>query len=163
MTTGTAPRRHTPDIFDSNNWYAYSAASGTFSQISDPATQCSSYSYKSDGQLCVSVGANSISKFIANGNFLNWVAASKLDIQKKILTGGKYESNSLLMESRGCLGRRYVKKVQVKNSSSATYFLTLGVRPPEAGEKLSPADDTTRIESTRLPPPALTTRPASAP
>jgi len=26
--------------------------------------------------------------FIASGNFLNWAAASKLDIQKKILTGG---------------------------------------------------------------------------
>jgi type IV pilus assembly protein PilY1 len=143
---GFSPTQEYAGYFDGNSWYAYSSASGTFSQISDAVTQCSSSSYKSEGQLCVSVGTNSISKFIAKGNLLNWAAASKLDIQKKILTGGKYESNALVMESRGCLGRRYVKKVQVRNSSGAIFYLTMGVRSPETAEKLNAADDTTRIE-----------------
>jgi type IV pilus assembly protein PilY1 len=135
--------------FDDAGWYAYSLSGNTFSQITDAdaASQCSSYSFKSDGQLCLSVGTNSVSKFVARGNLLNWAAASKLDIQKKILTGGKYESNALVMESRGCLGRRYVKKVPVRNSSGATFYVTLGVRPPEGAEKTAdPTDDTTRIE-----------------
>ena len=141
---GYSPSQTYAGYFDSNGWYSYSG--GAFSQIADAAAQCSSYSYKSDGEMCISVGSNSVTKFIARGNFLNWAAASKLDIQKKILTGGKYESNALVMESRGCLGRRYVKKAPVKDSGGATFYLTLGVRPPESAEKSSPADDTTRIE-----------------
>ena len=72
-----------------------------------------------------------VTKFAARGNFLNWAATSKLDIQKKILTGGKYDSDgSSFQESRGCLGRRYVKKTAVTEAAerSPTYP---GVRPPE--------------------------------
>lgn len=143
---GYSPSQKYAGYFDDSGWYAYSSASQSFSQISDAASQCSSYSYKSEGQLCISVGSGTVSTFIAKGNLLNWAAASKLDIQKKILTGGKYESNSLIMESRGCLNRRYVKKVQVQNSSGSTFYLTMGVRPPESAEKSTAADDATRIE-----------------
>jgi type IV pilus assembly protein PilY1 len=146
---GYSPSEKYAGYFDDGSWYAYSLTGNSFSQITDAdaVSQCSSYSYKSEGQVCISVGSGSVSKFIAKGNLLNWVAASKLDVQKKILTGGKFESNSLVMESRGCLGRRYVKKVQVKNSSGSTFYLTLGVRPPQDAEKLAdPTDDITRIE-----------------
>ena len=96
----------------------------------------------------MNAGTKAVTKFSAKGNFLNWVASSKLDIQKKILTGGKYDSSSssLIMESRGCLSRRYVKKVAVRSSSNSTYYITLGVRPPETTEKSGSTDDTTRIE-----------------
>ncbi len=71
--------------------------------------------------------------FVAYGNFFNWVTASKFDVQKEILTGGKYDSthNRLVMESRGCLDRRYTKQVQVNdNINGGTKYLTLSVRPP---------------------------------
>jgi len=54
-----------------------------------------------------------VSSFIASGRFLNWLSASKFDIEKKILTGGKYDtaSGTLVGESRGCVGRRFVKVI----------------------------------------------------
>ncbi|MGB6012555.1 MAG: hypothetical protein WBI57_14920, partial [Desulfobacterales bacterium] len=71
--------------------------------------------------------------FVAFGNFFNWVMASKFDLQKEILTGGKYDSTNsrLVMESRGCLDRRYTKQVQVTDKITiGTKYLTLAVRPP---------------------------------
>ncbi|MBW2669830.1 MAG: hypothetical protein JRD87_08065, partial [Deltaproteobacteria bacterium] len=71
--------------------------------------------------------------FVGFGNFFNWVMASKFDVQKEILTGGKYDSidNRLVMESRGCLDRRYTRQVQVTdNINGGTKYLTLAVRPP---------------------------------
>ncbi len=51
--------------------------------------------------------------FVASGNFLNWLTASKFDIQKQILTGGKFDAtnNVLIAESRGCAGRKFIKAV----------------------------------------------------
>ena len=49
--------------------------------------------------------------FVAKGNFLNWLTASKFDIEKEILTGGKYVSQQLIGESRGCAGRKFIKAV----------------------------------------------------
>ena len=66
-----------------------------------------------------------------------------------ILTGGKYDTASglMVMESRGCLGRRFIKKIGIlKATNSDPYYLTLGIRQPETGEKTDAADDTTRIE-----------------
>ena len=62
-----------------------------------------------------------ITAFAARGNFLNWAAASKLDIQKKVLTGGKYDdtNDELILESRGCLNHRYVKKIGVQNFAAS--------------------------------------------
>jgi type IV pilus assembly protein PilY1 len=59
-----------------------------------------------------------VSQFVASGNFLNWLSASKFDVEKQILTGGKFDaaSNTLLGESRGCVGRRFVKVVPALNS-----------------------------------------------
>ena len=90
-----------------------------------------------------------VTAFAATGNFLNWASASKLDIQKKILTGGKYDTANglMVMESRGCLGRRFVKKIGVNDANDTSYYLTLGIRPPNDAEKGANADDdTTRIE-----------------
>jgi type IV pilus assembly protein PilY1 len=71
-----------------------------------------------------------VTAFVATGNFLNWASASKLDIQKKILTGGKYDkvNGLMVMESRGCLERRFVKKIGVKATNGDPFYLTLGIR-----------------------------------
>lgn len=136
--------------FDSSSWYSYDLTAKRFATIADAdaSSHCNSSTYKAAGQVCVSISNNSVTKFLAKGNFLNWAASSKLDIEKKILTGGKYDSSStsLIMESRGCLGRRYVKKTALTNSTGNTYYLTLGVRPPESTEKENSLDDMTRIE-----------------
>ena len=53
-----------------------------------------------------------VTKFVASGRFLNWLAMSKFDIEKSILTGGKYMTGTLrglVGESRGCSGRKYIK------------------------------------------------------
>ena len=56
-------------------------------------------------------------KFLASGNYLNWVTASKFDLEKKILTGGRYFSTSgtLNGESRGCVGQGYIKDALTAN------------------------------------------------
>ncbi|HJV65497.1 MAG TPA: pilus assembly protein PilY [Geomonas sp.] len=57
-----------------------------------------------------------VSLFTARGNFLNWLSASKLDLQKQALTGGKFlpagspgGSGMLLGETRGCQGKKEIK------------------------------------------------------
>lgn len=140
--------------FDSALWYAYNMTSGEFEAKSAAEAQsiCTSANYTNPHTVCVSINESvnpkTVTAFAATGNFLNWATASKLDIQKKILTGGKYDpaAGLLIMESRGCLGRRFVKKISVTSSGGGTYYLTLGVRPPGDAEKVDATDDTTRIE-----------------
>ena len=59
-----------------------------------------------------------MTKFSASGNYLNWMTASKFDIQKKILTGGKYVGGNLVAESRGCVGRGFIKQALSTNSGN---------------------------------------------
>jgi type IV pilus assembly protein PilY1 len=43
------------------------------------------------GQLCLVVDASkAVKTFNASGNYLNWLTASKFDVEKQALTGGKY-------------------------------------------------------------------------
>lgn len=53
-----------------------------------------------------------VTKFLASGNYLNWLTASKSDVQKQILTGGRYDATAqqLLAESRGCVGQGFIKQ-----------------------------------------------------
>ena len=136
--------------FISTTWYGYDSATGEFKEKS--AAQAAALQGSADytnTDVYIDFNANlSLAAFTAKGNFLNWATASKLDIEKKILTGGKYdETNTRLVgESRGCLGRRFIKKVGVVASNNQQYFMTLGIRPPETSEKANAADNTTRIE-----------------
>ncbi|WP_243371425.1 PilC/PilY family type IV pilus protein [Geotalea sp. SG265] len=59
--------------------------------------------------------------FVASGNFLNWLTMSKFDVEKKILTGGKFDTtaNQLISESRGCGGREFLKSVTGVNLTFA--------------------------------------------
>jgi type IV pilus assembly protein PilY1 len=141
--------------FDATGWYAYDLAASQFvaKTAAQAGTICSSTKYANGGTVCIdideTVTPKVVTAFAATGNFLNWASASKLDIQKKILTGGKYDTANgrMVMESRGCLGRRFVKKIGVNETSSGnSYYLTLGIRQPEYGEKADASDDTTRIE-----------------
>lgn len=140
--------------FDGATWYSYDLATGQFETktAAEAQTLCNSANYTLSDTVCTAlneaVSPKTVTAFSASGNFLNWATASKLDVQKKILTGGKYDAanSRLVMESRGCLGRRFVKKIGVTSSGGGSYYLTLGIRPPTDAEKVDAADDTTRIE-----------------
>ncbi|HSN23311.1 MAG TPA: hypothetical protein VLS45_03950, partial [Methylomicrobium sp.] len=71
--------------FDSDAWYAYNQTGKRFETITDATSQCSSSTYKAIDRVCVSISSNTVTRFLAKGNFLNWAASSKLDIEKKIL------------------------------------------------------------------------------
>ena len=135
--------------FEPGSWYNYNLVAEKFDVKTavEAATICGSATY-TNTDVCIASNSSSVSVFAAKGNFLNWVAASKLDVEKKILTGGKYDStnNRLVMESRGCIDKRFVKKVPLTDSGSNTYYMTLAARPPAASEKANASDNTTRIE-----------------
>jgi type IV pilus assembly protein PilY1 len=135
--------------FAPGSWYGYNLVAENFElkTAAEAATICGSATY-TNTDVCITSNATSVTTFAAKGNFLNWAAASKLDIEKEILTGGKYDStnNRLVMESRGCVDRRFVKKVPLTDSGSNTYYVTLAARPAAASEKASASDNTTRIE-----------------
>lgn len=59
--------------------------------------------------------------FVAKGNFLNWLTTSKFDVEKQYLTGGKFDptSSTLIAESRGCAGRKFIKSVPGVNLTFA--------------------------------------------
>lgn len=62
------------------------------------------------GQMCLEyTSAKALVAFVAKGNYLNWLTASKLDTQKQILTGGVFDGSSFKPESRGCVGQAFVK------------------------------------------------------
>jgi len=135
--------------FEPGTWHGYNLGAEKFElkTAAEAATICASATY-TNTDVCITSNATSVTTFAAKGNFLNWVAASKLDVEKEILTGGKYDStnNRLVMESRGCVDKRFVKKVALLDSTSNTFHLTLAARPPAASEKANASDNTTRIE-----------------
>lgn len=82
--------------------------------------------------------------FYFTGNFLNWLTMSKLDLIKQSLTGGKYESTNatLIGQSRGCAGRRFVKEIQ----GSGFVFGVLGSTAKGDGYDTLYVGGNTRIE-----------------
>ncbi|MDK9709054.1 MAG: hypothetical protein OEL83_18585 [Desulforhopalus sp.] len=113
-----------------------------------PATASGEADYKQDSLLVriKSVGAvqSGVTTFVATGNFLNWASASKFDIQKKILTGGKYNDwqDELVSQGRGCSSRGFIKEVPVNGGTSVITFSIGG-----AGDDdwIDSTDETTRI------------------
>jgi type IV pilus assembly protein PilY1 len=135
--------------FDMNTWYAYEGGKFVSKGAGDAAAICGAATHrKTSGgadNVCLNVTGGIFSSLTAKGNFFNWVAASKLDIEKGILTGGKYvaDDSTLRMESRGCLERRFIKQTSFDFGGG---YLTLAVRPPTDAEKSDAADNATRIE-----------------
>jgi len=125
--------------FNSSAFYSYNAANNNF--VSG-ATLPSSCTYLTP-YFCVNMSGTkpnrTVSNFVASGNFLNYLATSKLDIQKLILTGGKYDTvnGNLVAESRGCGGKRFVKVISdLQRSAGSTETLnnlTFVIRGPNAG------------------------------
>ncbi|MBF0487633.1 MAG: hypothetical protein HQK98_05670 [Nitrospirae bacterium] len=108
--------------------YASDGNCSTFSAYTGSKT-CS---YINTSYLCISLnaGQTSVTEFIARGNFLNWLTMSKMDVEKKVLTGGKYDStyNVLVGETAGWNGMRYIKTV-----NTGANQVTFGVRGPNNG------------------------------
>ncbi|CAK8714101.1 hypothetical protein GKODMF_05700 [Candidatus Electrothrix gigas] len=125
-------------------------------------TLCTSATYKrtdtsSAGgyDLCMkldtTVTPNQVTGFVAKGKLLNWAMSSKFDVEKKILTGGKYNDHDdfLVTEHRGCSGARAIKQVQFDGTGSAAgYYLSMGVRGPKFQQIVSPSEED--IESDRI-------------
>ncbi|MBU5613301.1 pilus assembly protein [Geomonas azotofigens] len=139
--------------FDSTKYYQYDFDANQFSEVGSIPTSCavaaSSTSTGSvickirPGVLHVNMGkgdASGTHYFYASGKYLNWITASKFDVEKQVLTGGKYvakvcskdtnkscladgdctvngntdtcvnASSFMQPESRGCVGRGFVKE-----------------------------------------------------
>jgi type IV pilus assembly protein PilY1 len=95
------------------------------------------------GTLCINLGVDAfgetiVTRFVAEGNYLNWLSVSKFDVQKQILTGGKYSvaDQELIQETRGCVGRKFVKEALAQQSYieggvNTPLGITFGVRGPK--------------------------------
>jgi len=87
-----------------------------------------------------------VTAFAASGKLLNWLASSKFDIQKKILTGGKYNpyTEHLVSQHRGCSARGFIKEIPVKQGA-ADAVITFSVKGSSTEDWIDTTDDTTRI------------------
>jgi type IV pilus assembly protein PilY1 len=150
--------------FEEESWYKYDSGAeqfvGTTSAAGDSAAASGTryYNVTLDVFLTIEAGADpapeTVTYFAAKGNFLNWAATSKFDIQKDILTGGKYDdlddaldsTGQLVLENRGCAGRRFVKEIAVTTDGTDSFSITLAIRKPDDNEKSDADDNTTRIE-----------------
>jgi hypothetical protein len=101
------------------------AATGTQYRAADPTSGayylCAKINEPSPDPM-----THSMSYFAATGRFLNWLVSSKMDIQKQVLSGGKWNGTQLIAESRGCLGNRFVKEVVVNNGTANLTFSIAG-------------------------------------
>jgi type IV pilus assembly protein PilY1 len=128
--------------FDETAWYLYNATYGYFDPVATAPSMGSAHGgtmFTSDS-MSLELSGNETDGWVfeelyATGSFLNWATTSKYDIEKKILTGGKYEDNDgtdaippmLVSEGRGCSGYRFVKQVAL-SSGAITYYLDIGIR-----------------------------------
>ncbi|MDF1615693.1 pilus assembly protein [Desulfurivibrio dismutans] len=148
--------------FEIDGWYRYDFTAERFVPEATE-TGCTAANYRKGlagaREICLDIATTTdidgdpvvtLESFAARGNYLNWAAASKMDIEKGILTGGKHEDGALVMESRGCLEKRFVKQTVISpagNDGAGTHRLAVAVRPPSPMERLlNPDDHTTRIE-----------------
>ncbi len=133
--------------FEATTWYTYNdnATDNEFEEITEETaasfcagagTEYTSAYLCIDGAITTAGGDSEltgVTTIYLSGNLLNWLSASKLDIQKEILSGGKYDSDAfqLKSESRGCGDRRFIKKVPVAYNAD-THYVTFAIRPPVA-------------------------------
>lgn len=122
--------------FASETWYSYNLTDKQF-EISDNTGGDFVNDYIR--LFLVSGSTNKIQTFKAKGNYLNWATSSKFDIEKTILTGGKYNSGILESEGRGCSGNIFIKQVEVESK-----YFTLGIRADKTNATGNP--DATLID-----------------
>jgi type IV pilus assembly protein PilY1 len=121
--------------FDQNSVYTYDFGSSRFETGGFPG----SCSHQISNELCVNIVSGSpstVTEFTARGNYLNWLTASKFDVQKKILTGGKYDTatNQFISESRGCVGRGFIKEALTTDYVEGGLNTSLGLAFSIGGE-----------------------------
>ena len=103
--------------YETEKWYKYNS-SGYFEECAsgvNPAQKDCLNKQESREDYCIVSLATPEVYF--RGNALNWMTTSKLDIEKKVLTGGKYDDfsgDSVLIrgESRGCIGKSFLKQIR---------------------------------------------------
>ncbi len=140
--------------FENDQWYQWSDTEGMFVRIAQPASSAAACSkfvaaphelYTNDDlcQVIEPIGYTYAQiDFAAKGNFLNWAASSKFDVEKKVLTGGKYinpdgndvstaPDNYLIKESRGCQGRRMIREISVENTAGDPRILVIAIGKAE--------------------------------
>ena len=143
-SSGTYCLDNTYDDANPNGYFGYFDQGSIYTYDNNKFTSggtLSGCTYQT-GFVCVHMTGTApnrtVDKFAASGKFLNWLSASKFDVQKKILTGGKYDStNQLFGESRGCVGRRFIKLVPAiagTTGNNCTSGLTFAIRGPYAQE-----------------------------
>ncbi|MBU5637655.1 pilus assembly protein PilY [Geomonas sp. Red69] len=129
------PAHNYPGYFQQDKLYRYVVASDSFAVATGTGIDGSSCNLAGTTFFCVNVDAKKkADRFLATGKFLNWLAMSKLDLEKLALTGGKYDpaTGRLQAESRGCQGKRYVKIVN--DGNGVPLPVTFGVRGPIPSE-----------------------------
>jgi type IV pilus assembly protein PilY1 len=114
--------------FDADSVYSYNFTNNRF----ESSSFSGSCSHQISGQLCVNVVSGTpytVNEFTVKGNYLNWLTSSKLDVQKKILTGGKYSTttNEFMPETRGCMGRRFLKEPLLSDYNEGGANTGLGI------------------------------------
>ncbi len=132
-----------PGYFTETSIYRYNDAAYRFEVSAFPALCDKQVPSIGVAHLCIK-GTNlnststpkNVTDFYASGKYLNWLTSSKFDIQKQILTGGKFDAGfqSLIAESRGCVGRRFIKEAltadYVEGGTNTSLGITFGVRGP---------------------------------
>ena len=115
--------------FDPSKLYSYNFTNSDFETASSQTMPTAPCSAAQTSYLCANVTSGKLDNLLASGNFLNWLTTSKLDIEKKALTGGNYDPTHqwLQSETRGCQGKGFIK--MVGNSP-----VTFAVRGPLPGE-----------------------------
>ncbi len=140
-TYRSAPTATYTGYFDTGTYYDYSFASGIFTATASfPSGACAAPSTLAqiDNVLlvCYDKTKKTVSRFLALGNYLNWLTMSKFDVQKQILTGGKYDTSdqTLTAESRGCVGHKFIKQPltadYVEGGTNTPLGITFGISAP---------------------------------
>lgn len=107
------------------SWYIYNEDDQRFEETNASATECTNIA-ASEEDYCVKIDDDgSLVYAMFTGNVLNWLTMSKMDLEKKVLTGGKYDGTELIGESRGCVGKRFIKEIKswVRRGNSHNYDL----------------------------------------
>jgi type IV pilus assembly protein PilY1 len=125
----------TPNVyagyFNSDAYYYYRSATDDFAVTASafpagcPTDSVNNAVQTIANTMCLeyTTDKKTLVNFVAKGNYLNWLTASKFDVEKQILTGGKYDGSALLPESRGCVGQGFIK--QPLRSDFVNYASTL--------------------------------------
>lgn len=128
--------------YDNTTIYKYNTATNQFAvSTATPAIPVSCDNTVGQAYFCIQRNSNG---YYFKGNFLNWLTMSKFDVMKKAMTGGKYDSagSTLVGESRGCVGRRFVKQIP----NSGVSFAVMGSTEFGHGYGKLYIGGTTRIE-----------------